>query len=78
MTYQQYYEQLYKEYAEASDEFLKLDKELSSTQGFGNLMTNQKYVLAHKRWQIATNNYWGFLSFVKGKNINPSDEISLA
>jgi len=67
MTYQEYYEQVYKEYAEASSEFLKLDSELSKVHGFGDFMSVPNYLKAHRRWQIATNNYWGFLAFIKAR-----------
>ena len=77
MTYQEYYSQLYKEYEEASANFLKLDKELSQTRGFGNSETLPEYLEAKTKWQIATNNYWGFLSSIKGKNINPNDILIL-
>lgn len=73
MTYQEYYNILYKEYEEASANFLKLDKELSQTRGFGDFESVPEYLQAKIKWQIATNNYWGFLSSIRGKNINPDD-----
>ncbi len=78
MTYQKYYEILYKEYEESSKDFLKLDKELSKTNGFGGLMDLPNYAKAKQRWQSAHNTFWGFLSLIEGTNINPNDELSLS
>jgi len=77
MTCQEYYEALYKEYEEASDKYLKLDNELFQTQGFGDFSSLPDLRNCERKVQIATNNYWNFLSFIKGKNINPSDEFVL-
>ena len=77
MTYLEYYEQVYKEYKEASAMFLQLDNELFKTNGFGNFMDLPNYSKAYKRWQTATNNYRGFLLLIKGKDVEPDDQISL-
>ena len=65
------------EYDNSSKEFLRLDGVLLKTNGFGNLTDLPEYAKAKKKWQIATNNYWGFLSYIKGKDINPNDEFLL-
>ncbi|NLR82280.1 hypothetical protein [Chitinophaga eiseniae] len=78
MTYQEYYEKLHKNYSEASEAFLKLDNELTQTKGFGNFNDIPSYLTAKENWQVATNNYWGFLAHIKDKNVNPNDEMSLS
>lgn len=77
MTYEEYYEILYNNYAESSEKYLKLEKELATTKGFGDFNSMPDYTSAQINWQIATNNYWRFLSFIKGKEINPNDQYIL-
>ena len=77
MTYQKYYEKLHNDYSNASEIYLKLELELSKTNGFGNFMDIPNYADAKSNWQIATTNYWNFLSDITGKNINPNDEFNL-
>jgi uncharacterized protein YukE len=76
MTYQEMYNKYHHDFAKASERLLKLDKELSETKGFGELQSIPEYQTAYKEWQIAGNNYNGFLSQLKGKNINPNDEFT--
>ncbi len=77
MTYRQYHDKLYKEYQETSDKYLKLEHELPETAGFGNYWDLPVYADAKMRWQIATNNFWSFLAYMKGKKFNPDDEFIL-
>ena len=76
MTYQEMFDKYQKEFVEASDTLLKLDKKLSSTNGFGDLSDIPEYQEAYKKWQIAGFNYYSFLSVLKGRNFNPNDEFS--
>lgn len=75
MTYQEYYENLYQEYEKASKEFLSIEKELSSTNGFGDFSLISEYNKLKQNWQTATNNYWGFLSAIKATSFSPNDEF---
>lgn len=75
MTYQEYYENLYQEYEGTSNEFLKIEKELSSTNGFDDFSLIPKYNKIKQSWQTATNNYWRFLSIIKGTNFSTNDEF---
>ncbi len=77
MTFQQTFEKLQKEYAEASNKFILLDKELSETNGFGNLMDAPDYRLAHTEMQEAGNNYNNFLSMLRGKTFDPNEEYRI-
>lgn len=73
MTYQEYYDILHKEYAETSETYLKLEKGLAETNGFGDFSDIPNYAIAKSSWQVAANNYWGFLTFIKGKDFKPDD-----
>ena len=75
MTYQQMFEEYYKEFSETSEELFKIDRELSQTNGFGNMRDIPEYNKAYIKWQVAANNYNSFLANLKGKTINPNDEF---
>jgi len=78
MTNQEYYEKLYNEYAEASSAFLKLEREISSTNGFGNFIDAPNYLKAEQRWRLASNYFHNFLSSLKGKKSKPRGSRGLA
>ena len=78
MTYKEFYEQLYSECAEASREFLELDRQMFETNGFSDMSDIPNYAKAKLKWQTATNNYWGFLSYIRGKGIDFNDEMTLS
>ncbi len=75
MTYQKKYENLQKELAEKANTYMTLETEITQVKGFGDVREMGKYMKARSEWQEASNNYWGFLSHLKGKDINPNDEI---
>jgi len=77
MTYQQLFERLYKAYKEASDNYLKKDAELGQLNGFGNVGDLSEYADLKIKWQLASNDYWGFLASIKGKKINPNAPLGL-
>jgi hypothetical protein len=75
MEYQQYFEQLKKNYAEKSDSFYKKDKEIAQINGFGDFRDLPEHARLKNEWEIASSDYFGLLSTVKEKNINPHDEV---
>jgi hypothetical protein len=77
MTYQELYAHLQGKYAVSSNKFLELDAQLSKTNGFGEFHLLPTYLVAKEQWQIDSNNYWNFLSLIKGKSINPNDDVQL-
>lgn len=78
MTYQQLYDALQDKYAKKSDVFVKMDTKISQTQGFGDMVDMFAYHKAKGEWETASNNYWGFMSRIKGKSINPNDEVDMS
>ncbi len=77
MTYDEHYKELHHEYAEASEQFFKVDKEVSQVHGFGNMSEIPRYFAAKKRMDDAHVTYWEFLNGLRGRNINPNDEMGL-
>ncbi len=75
MTYQKMYEHLQKDLATKADAYIKLEKEITQVKGFGDVKEMDRYMKARGEWQEASNNYWGFLTGLKGKDFNPNDEI---
>lgn len=77
MTYQQLFEKLQKELAEKADVYLRMEKEVAQVKGFGDMGDLMEYRKAKGEWQVASNNYWGFLANIRGRDINPNDEVSI-
>lgn len=76
MTYQEKHDDLQKNVSAAWGKLLEADKELSSTSGFGDIDSVPAYNRAYNDWQYAANNYNNFLSWLRGRKINPDDSIS--
>lgn len=75
MTYQEYFEKVQKEFSEKAETYFKMETELSKINGFGDLLDLTNYYTAKSEWQIASNNYYGFLGLIKNLNIKPEDEF---
>lgn len=77
MTYQEKFVELREEFAKASDKYLKIDKEISEVNGFGDISLVSRFQRAQKEWEIASNNYNSFLSYTTKNKINPNDECGI-
>lgn len=77
MTYQEKFVELREEFAKASDKYLKIDKEISEVNGFGDISLVSKFQRAQNEWEIAGNNYNNFLSYTTNNKINPNDECGI-
>lgn len=75
MTYQQKHDELLKEVSDAWNKLLEVDKELVAINGFGDIDALPNYNRAYKDWQYAANNYHEFISWIRGRNFNPNDEL---
>ena len=75
MTYQEYFKRLHERYTEASSKFLAKDREMSRLDGFGDMKDLAEYATLKRHWQLTSNDYWGFLGTLKGKDINPNDQL---
>lgn len=76
MTYQEYFEQLRKEFAIKTDAYIKAEKKLTEeSNGFIDKQTLEEFTRAKIEWQNAANSYNTFLDFAQQNEINPKDKM---
>jgi len=75
MTYQQKFDALRNEFAEASDKYIKADKALSEVNGFGDTGLIENFANTKRDFEITGNNYHKFLVLAKNNNAKPEDEF---
>ena len=75
MTYQQKFDELRSDFAEARDKYLKIDKALSEVNGFGDISLISDFANAKRDFEITGNNYHNFLAFAQKNDARPSDEF---
>jgi hypothetical protein len=75
MTYQQKFEELYKDFAEKSENHLKANNNLSKINGFGDKFEWDNFVKSKGDWQQAANRYHEFLANFNKIGLSPSDEM---
>lgn len=78
MSNQEYCEKLFNEYFERSKEFLSLGREMSTGGEDADLEKERHYSVVKQKWQAAINKYYDFLSLLRGRNIQPNDEVRLS
>lgn len=69
MTYEEKYKELGQELNNKAGQYLKAEEELSS-DGFLDM---NKYFSLKKEWQLAFNNFYGFLSLFNKSGAEPHD-----
>ena len=62
MTDQERFEQLQKRLIETGEKFMDADKKLSQEKGFVDAEILANYYSTKKEWQLASNDYYSFLS----------------
>ena len=75
MTYQQKFDELRSDFAEASDKYLKVDKALSEINGFGDISLISDFSNAKRDFEITGNNYHNFLAIAQKNDAKPNDEF---
>jgi hypothetical protein len=72
-TYQDQFSKLRKEFAEASDKFLKKDKEITANTTFGDSIEMAQYLDLQKKWRKAQSEYFEFNAIVQQTGAKPDD-----
>ncbi len=75
MTYQQKFEELRKEFAEASDKYIKADKALSEANGFADTYLIDNFANTKKAFEITGNNYHQFILSANKNKVRSEDEF---
>lgn len=76
MTFQEKFDELHKDFAKKSDEYIKADRSLSDINGFGDAQAPLDFINKKQEWQLAANNYHNFLTYFKNSGKGPSDTFS--
>jgi hypothetical protein len=75
MTYQQQFDKLQKEFAEASDKYINTNNEAASINGFFDLISNLE--ISKKEFEMKANNYYNFLAYAKRNDAKPQDIFTI-
>ncbi len=77
MTYKDKYNELLAASTATWNKFLEVDKELSSINGFGDSKLLPAYNTAYNDCRYAQANFDAFVNWLRGKNVNPDDEMPI-
>ena len=77
MTYQQQFDKLQKEFAEASDKYIKTNNEVASINGFFDFDLISNLETSKKEFEVKANNYHNFLAYAKKNNAKPQDIFTI-
>lgn len=76
MTYDEYYNEIRKEFALKTTQFINAENSLTaSATGFIDKSEIDNYRNAKRDWQTIANTYNTFLDYIRSRDVNPNEEM---
>lgn len=77
VTFQDKYNELSKNFSLASNNYMKVYKEINELDGFGDFYLLKRFQDAKKDFEYAANEYHNFLATCNSKSVKPEDEFNI-
>ena len=70
MTIKEKSEKLYQSFLAAWDNYAKIEKQHSTSRGFGELLSVPELKNAYQKWQSAVSEYYDFAKSIEHRDLN--------